>query len=62
MARTPTSFPTGESIGLFVGIVAWDLLTEGRIEIIKALTITVPCALVWYGLRYWLEQIRNKHR
>jgi hypothetical protein len=60
MARPPTTFPVGETIGVFVGIVSWELLAEGRIEIIKALLITIPCALVWYGVRYWFEQVRNK--
>lgn len=60
MAGPPTTFPVGETVGFFVGIVAWDLLAEGRIEIIKALLITAPCSLIWYGIRYWFEQVRHK--
>ena len=62
MAARPTAFPVCETIGFFIGIVAWDLLAEGRIEIIKALIITAPCSLVWYGARYWFEQVRGKQR
>lgn len=60
MAASPASFPVGEAVGIFVGIVAWDLLAEGRMEIIKALAIAAPCSLVWYGARCWLAQRRNK--
>jgi hypothetical protein len=60
MASGPTTFPVAEGIGIFVGIVAWDLLAEGRMEIIKALLIAVPCSLLWYGARCWLAQKRRK--
>lgn len=60
MASGPTAFPIAEGIGIFVGIVAWDVLAEGRMEIIKALLIATPCSLVWYGARIWLEQRRRK--
>ena len=48
-----TKFPLAEGIGIFVGILAWDLLSEGRLNIFKALLIAVPCALVWYAVRCW---------
>lgn len=60
MASARTSFPVGETVGFFIGIVAWDLLAEGRIEIVKALLITAPCSLAWYGIRYWIAQARSK--
>jgi hypothetical protein len=60
MAHRPINFPVAEGIGIFVGIVAWDLLAEGRMEIFKALVVTIPCSLVWYGARCWLAQKRNK--
>ena len=60
MASSSTSFPLAEGIGIFVGIVAWDLLAEGRMEIVKALIIATPCTLVWYGARCWFEQRRRK--
>jgi arginine exporter protein ArgO len=56
----PTTFPIAEAIGIFVGVVAWDLLSEGRMEIIKALAIAAPCSLVWYGIRYWREKTRRR--
>jgi hypothetical protein len=46
-------FPLAEGIGIFVGIVAWDLLIEGTPDLLKALLIAVPCSLVWYGVRRW---------
>lgn len=57
MSPPPTTFPVAEGIGIFVGIVAWDLLADGQIEIIKAALIAIPCSLIWFGLRRW----RDKH-
>ena len=62
MAGSSVTFPIAEGIGIFVGIVAWDLLAEGRMEIIKAFVIAVPCSLAWYGVLCWLEHRRNKQR
>ena len=62
MPTPHTTFPVAESIGIFVGIVAWDLFNNGQIEFIKALLIAGPCSLIWYGLRYWKAKVRNKHR
>lgn len=53
MPAPHTTFPTAEGIGIFVGVVAWDLLAEGHPHIIKALLIAVPCSLVWFALRCW---------
>ena len=60
MASGPATFPVAEGIGIFVGIVAWDLLAEGRMEIIKALLIAAPCSLIWYAARCWFEQRRKR--
>jgi hypothetical protein len=46
-------FPLAEGIGIFIGIVAWDLLIEGAAHPFKALLIAVPCSLVWYAVRRW---------
>jgi uncharacterized membrane protein (UPF0136 family) len=59
MARPHTTFPIAEGCGIFFGIVAWDLLTEGHLEIIRAAFIASVCSLVWFGLRCW--KARNKH-
>jgi hypothetical protein len=60
MASPTTGFPIGEAVGIFVGIVAWDLLAEGRMEIVKALMIAVPCSLIWYGALCWLARRRDR--
>jgi threonine/homoserine/homoserine lactone efflux protein len=40
-------------VGIFIGILAWDLLSEGHPDLIKALMIAIPCALAWYAIRCW---------
>ena len=60
MTTPPTTLPLAEGIGVFVGVVAWDLVTDGHMEIIKALLIAVPCTLAWFGVRCWKEKSRNK--
>jgi hypothetical protein len=60
MASPTTAFPIGEAVGIFVGVVAWDLLAEGRMEIVKALMIAVPCSLIWYGALCWLARRRDR--
>ena len=38
--RTPrATFPVAEGIGVFVGIIAWDLFNDGHLELIKAIAI-----------------------
>ena len=56
MPAPPSTFPLAEGIGIFVGVVAWDLLTGGQVEILKALLIAVPCSLVWFGVRRWRDK------
>ena len=43
MPLRPTSIPIAEGAGIFVGVLAWDLLSEGRLDLVKALAIAVPC-------------------
>lgn len=62
MATPPTSFPVAEGVGIFVGVVAWDLLADGHFAIAKALLIAVSCSLVWFGVRYWREKHPNGPR
>ncbi|MDR2787644.1 MAG: hypothetical protein LBD06_04650 [Candidatus Accumulibacter sp.] len=47
-----TKFPLAEGVGIFVGILAWDLLSEGHPDLFKALAIALPCTLLWYAIRY----------
>ncbi|TMQ77209.1 hypothetical protein ACCUM_3426 [Candidatus Accumulibacter phosphatis] len=49
-----------EGIGIFIGIVAWDVLRAGEMELLKASLIAATGALIWYGARCWLS--RRKHR
>ncbi|GHU03163.1 hypothetical protein FACS1894158_00890 [Betaproteobacteria bacterium] len=55
-----TKFPLAEGVGIFIGILAWDLLNEGHPDLLKALLIAVPCALVWYGIRYWKHEMKKQ--
>jgi arginine exporter protein ArgO len=59
MAAPRPTFPIAEGIGIFVGVVAWDLLADGHLEIIRAVLIAGICSLAWFGLRCW--KTRNKH-
>ena len=53
MAAPRPCFPLAEGIGIFVGVVAWDLLADGHLNIIKAAAIAAPCSLIWYAIRCW---------
>ncbi len=52
-------FPLAEGVGVFLGVIAWDLLSEGYVEISKALLIAIPVSLLWFGLRYWKSRQRK---
>ena len=52
-SRTRTPFPVTEGIGIFVGVIAWDLLNDGYVAIDKAFFISVPCSLLWFAWRCW---------
>jgi len=60
MTKHQVTFPIAEGLGIFVGIVAWDLLTDGRVDIAKALLIAAPCTIAWFGVRYWKEKNKDK--
>jgi hypothetical protein len=45
------SFPTTEGIGIFVGIVAWDVLGSGEAALLKAALVAGAGTLVLYGYR-----------
>ena len=62
MPTPRTTFPVAEGVGIFVGIVAWDLLSDGHPNIAKAALIAVPCSLVWFGIRYWRARGNKKPR
>jgi len=56
MPFRPTKFPLAEGVGIFVGVLAWDLLSEGRLGLLKALIIAIPCTLGWYAIRRWKQR------
>ena len=56
------TFPVAEGIGVFVGIIAWDLFNDGHLELIKAIAIAAPCSLIWYGIRYWKARMTRSER
>lgn len=60
VAHPPPPFPLSEGIGIFIGIVAWDVLRAGEMELLKASLIAATGALIWYGARCWLS--RRKRR
>lgn len=60
MAKHQITFPVAEGVGIFVGIVAWDLLTNGSMDIAKALFIAAPCTIAWFGVRYWKQKNKGK--
>ena len=57
MIKPQVTFPVAEGVGIFVGIVAWDLLTDGRVDIAKALLIAAPCAIAWFGIQTYLASM-----
>ena len=60
MAGGPVRFPITEGLGIFIGIVAWDVLTAGETALLKASLIAVAASLVWYGARYWRATTRRR--
>ncbi|WP_313951315.1 hypothetical protein [Accumulibacter sp.] len=60
MADPQVSFPAAEGVGIFVGIAAWDMLSVGQMDLLKALLIAAATTLVWYGARRWRTASRRK--
>ncbi len=52
-------FPVAEGMGIFLGVIAWDLLSGGYVDLTKALLVTAPVSLGWFALRCWKD--RNPH-
>ncbi|MCM8614148.1 hypothetical protein [Accumulibacter sp.] len=55
-------FPISEGVGLFVGIVAWDLLSAGEMNLLQAALAAAVGSLAWYAVRCWRTRIRGKRR
>ncbi len=60
MPAHKSRFPFAEGVGIFVGVVAWDLLSSGYVEITKALIVAVPCSLAWFAVRCWKDRTDKK--
>lgn len=46
-------------MGVFLGVIAWDLLTDGYVEVDRAFFIAVPVSLLWFGFRHWKSRNRK---
>jgi hypothetical protein len=57
-----TTFPLVEGLGIFVGIVAWDLLVDGHMAIFRSVLIAAFCSFVWFAIRRWRRKARDQHR
>lgn len=57
-----TRYPIAEGIGVFVGLVAWDLLVDGHTDLVKAILIAAPLSLAWFAVRYWRTRNQNKQQ
>jgi len=55
-------FPAIEGVGIFIGIVAWDVLSVGELDLLKALLIATTSTVLWYGARRWWTASRRKRR
>lgn len=51
-----------EGAGIFIGIVAWDVLSVGQLDLVKALLISAASTLVWYGVRCWRTAANRRKR
>jgi hypothetical protein len=36
------------------------MLSEGNLNLLKALAVTLPCTLVWYAIRHWKRTEKNR--
>ncbi|HRD90567.1 MAG TPA: hypothetical protein PK752_20275 [Accumulibacter sp.] len=62
MAEPRVPFPAIEGVGIFIGIVAWDVLSIGEMDLLKALLIATTSTVLWYGARRWWTASRRKRR
>ena len=53
-------FPLIEGVGILIGVMAWDLLNDGYVNIDKAFLIAVPCTLIWFAIRCWRYRAQNR--
>jgi len=60
VAQAPPHFPVAEGAGIFIGVVAWDVLSAGEPQLVKASLIAAIGTLLWYGVRRWLARDHRK--
>ena len=53
-------FPLIEGISIFVGIVAWEMFSDGRAYIARAALIAVIATIIWFGIRYYRNRDSSK--
>ena len=53
-------FPLIEGVGILIGVMAWDLLNDGYVNIDKAFLIAAPCTLIWFAIRCWRYRAQNR--
>lgn len=51
--RFKATFPAAESLGVLLGILGFDLVTEGRANLPKALLATALFAIAVMAWRFW---------
>ena len=66
-SRRWPALPVAEGIGVLLGVLAWDWLSDGRASLLRALLFAIPCGLALYVLRCLLclrqpdKEIASKH-
>ncbi len=62
MSATRSSFPIAEGVGIFIGVTAWDVLSAGEMELLKAVLIAGSGALSLFVFRCLQTKLRNKRQ
>lgn len=53
-------FPLIEGVGIILGVMAWDLLNDGYVDIDKAFLIAAPCTAIWFAVRLWRNRTQKR--
>jgi uncharacterized membrane-anchored protein len=53
------NLPLSESVGVFLGVVGIDWLSDGHAEPFKAVLVAVAVGAAILAARYWLRQRKN---
>lgn len=52
--------PIAEAVAIFVGVVGWNLLVTGQVEVLEAVFVAVLGAFFWAALRRGAKYLRRK--